>query len=75
MSEPGADTTARIERDVHRSLVSDAPPLVQTAFRLNSLDLELLDLVRARYCLADRTKALRFVLRWWKARITAETGP
>ncbi len=48
-------------------------PRIQTAFRLDSEDFELLDLIRARYCLADRTKALRFVLRFWRAKISEGT--
>jgi hypothetical protein len=31
-----------------------------------------LDLIRARYCLSTRVAALRFVLRWWKARVSAD---
>lgn len=47
-----------------------AEPKIQTAFRLSSTDFELLDLIRARYCLSNRTAALRFVLRWWKAQVS-----
>lgn len=49
-------------------------PRIQRAFRITSSDLELLDLIRARYRLSSRVAALRFVLRWWKAKISEETG-
>lgn len=47
-------------------------PRIQTAFRLGSEDFELLDLIRARYQLYTRVAALRFVLRWWKARVAQD---
>lgn len=33
-----------------------------------------MDLIRARYSLPDRTAALRFVLRWWKARVAEDAA-
>lgn len=44
--------------------------LKQTAFRLSDEDLFLLDLLCNRYDLASRTAALRFVLRWWQAKVS-----
>jgi len=48
-------------------------PRTQANFRLASSDFELLDLIRARYCLATRVAALRFVLRFWRAKISEGT--
>lgn len=43
--------------------------LKQTAFRLSAEDLYLLDLLCRRYNLQSRVAALRFVLRWWRAKV------
>jgi hypothetical protein len=50
------------------------PPRTQANFRLESEDFELLDLIRARYQLSTRVAALRFVLRWWRARIAEDAA-
>ncbi len=44
--------------------------LKQTAFRLSDEELYLLDLLQRRYNLQSRTAALRFVLRWWLAKVS-----
>ena len=46
--------------------------LKQTAFRLSNEELFLLDLLCTRYHLQSRTAALRFVLRWWLAKVSVE---
>lgn len=45
-------------------------PLIQRAFRLSEEDSETLDVIRARHNLPSRTAALRFLLRWWKAKVS-----
>jgi hypothetical protein len=43
--------------------------LRQTAFRLEDSDLLLLETIKQRYNLRNRTVALRFVLRYWAQKV------